>query len=207
MADETDAIRELTDDLDQIEGIFRELEALPNSDWARKHSTERATIELVRHFVSEEEFLYPVLRDGFLDGADLVKRGLNDHDRAEQLLRSLEAAEVGTVDFGHLIDQLLREVRVQTRERAGRPLSPPAAGTAARPAGRPRLPPAPGEVHRADAALPGPPRRSAHQQASLSWARTRRSGPGGAVGMEPLLLSICLHGRALLSGRGAVPPG
>jgi hypothetical protein len=116
MPDETDAIRELTDDLVQIEGIFRELETLQDSDWTRKVSTERATIELVRHFVSEEAFLYPVLSDRFLDGADLVKRGLDDHDRAEQVLRSLEAAEAGTVWFAHLVDQLLREVRLQTRE-------------------------------------------------------------------------------------------
>src|SRR6266568_3511186 len=106
MAGETDTIRELTDDHDQVEGIFRQLEALPDSDWARRICTDRATIELVRHFVSEEEFLYPVLSDRLLDGADLVKKGTNDHDRAEQVLRSLEDAEVGTAGFAHLVDQL-----------------------------------------------------------------------------------------------------
>ncbi|NGO07400.1 hemerythrin domain-containing protein [Streptomyces sp. HC44] len=116
MAGETDAIRELTDDHRHVEDIFRQIEALPSADRICKIYTDRATIELVRHFVSEEEFVYPVLSDRIADGADLAKKGMEDHGRVEQLMRDLEDAEAGTSTFGRLVDQLLREVRLQTRE-------------------------------------------------------------------------------------------
>lgn len=116
MAGETDAIRELSDDHRHVEDIFRQIEALPEADHICKIYTDRATIELVRHFVSEEEFVYPVLSDRVEDGADLAKKGIEDHGRLEQLMRDLEDAEAGTVTFARLVDELLREVRRQTRE-------------------------------------------------------------------------------------------
>ncbi|GAA2664384.1 hemerythrin domain-containing protein [Streptomyces vastus] len=116
MAGETDAISELTDDHRHVEDIFRQIEALPDADRICKVYTDRATIELVRHFVSEEEFVYPVLSDRVVDGAELAKKGMEDHGRLEQLMRNLEEAEAGTVTFARLVDQLLREVRRQTKE-------------------------------------------------------------------------------------------
>jgi hypothetical protein len=116
MAGETDAIRELTDDHRHVEEIFRQIEALPEADHICKIYTDRATIELVRHFVAEEEFVYPVLSDRVVDGADLAKKGMEDHGRLEQVMRNLEDAEAGTVTFARLVEQLLIEVRRQTQE-------------------------------------------------------------------------------------------
>jgi hypothetical protein len=128
MAEETDAIRELADDHRQLEEIFRRLESTPSTDRSRRAYTDQATIELVRHYVAEEEFLYPALhdrpvpsddpalRDRLAEGADPAKAGIEEHARAEQVMRLLEDADADSADFDRLLDRLVREVREQTRE-------------------------------------------------------------------------------------------
>ncbi len=128
MAEETDAIRELSDDHRQLQEIFRQIERVPSSDRSRRRYTDQATIELVRHYVAEEEFLYPalnacpVLEGHAVEGpdpartADLAKTGLEEHARAEQVMRLLEDADAASAEFDRLLDRLEQEVREQTRE-------------------------------------------------------------------------------------------
>ncbi|MBD0839572.1 MULTISPECIES: hemerythrin domain-containing protein [unclassified Streptomyces] len=130
MADETDALTELAEDQRQLADIFRRIEHAEARDEGLRHHTDQATIELVRHYVSEEEFLYPALtehpgparhlvdhaRDRLVEGADLVKSATEDHARAERLMRDLASADVESAEFADLVQRLLRMFRTQTRD-------------------------------------------------------------------------------------------
>jgi hypothetical protein len=128
MAEETDAIRELADDHRQLEEIFHRIESAPSADRSRRLYMDQATIELVRHYVAEEEFLYPalndrpapsddpVLRDLLMEGVDPAKAGIEEHARAEQVMRLLEDADAASAEFDRLLERLVSEVRAQTRE-------------------------------------------------------------------------------------------
>ncbi|MEV0176286.1 hemerythrin domain-containing protein [Streptomyces sp. NPDC050803] len=130
MADETDALTELAEDQRQLEDIFRQIELATAWDEALRRHTDQATIELVRHYVSQEEFLYPSLvehpgpacylvdhgTDRLMDGSDLVKSATEDHARAEDLMRELASADVESAEFADLAERLLHTFRTQTRD-------------------------------------------------------------------------------------------
>ncbi|GAA2632513.1 hypothetical protein GCM10010307_25920 [Streptomyces vastus] len=65
MAHEGNVITELVTDHREVEGIFGRIEALPPGDKDRKVYADQATMELVRHSVAEEEYLYPAVRQYF----------------------------------------------------------------------------------------------------------------------------------------------
>jgi hypothetical protein len=106
-----DIIVELIEDQWELEEILGELETLPTGDGQRKVHTNQATIELVRHFVTKEELLYPAMRQNMDDGEDLANRSARDQARTEHLLRKLEEAEPGSARFDRLTGRLLRRVR------------------------------------------------------------------------------------------------
>jgi hypothetical protein len=110
-----DIIVELIEDQWEIEEIFNEIDALPPGDGQRKVHTNQVTIELVRHFVTEEELLHPVMRRCLEDGDDLADQAAKDHARTEQLLRKLEDAEPGSAKFERLSRRLLRRTRAVIR--------------------------------------------------------------------------------------------
>src|SRR4051812_79810 len=51
---------------------------------------EQLVMNLVRHFVAEEQYLYPALREELPEGAALARAGLADDRAAENLLKRLE---------------------------------------------------------------------------------------------------------------------
>lgn len=106
-----DVIAELTNDHEEVEEIFTNIEELPPGDERRKHYADQATIELVRHAVAEEEYLYPAVRR-HVDGGDaLADKELNDHAAAERTMKDLESCEAGDPRFDMLMSKLMTEIR------------------------------------------------------------------------------------------------
>ncbi|WP_326715769.1 hemerythrin domain-containing protein [Streptomyces sp. NBC_01474] len=80
---------ELTVDHREVDELFIRIEAQPARDTRRRELVDELTVELVRHSVAEEQYLYPAVRE-HVDGGDaLADKELEDHAEAERLLKDL----------------------------------------------------------------------------------------------------------------------
>ncbi|CAL9617288.1 hemerythrin domain-containing protein [Streptomyces sp. enrichment culture] len=104
-------IDELVTDHREVEELFGKIEALPPGHKDRKLYADQATIELVRHSVAEEAYLYPAVREHVPDGDALADRELRDHAEAEQIMKDLEGCDAGDAEFDRLIGMLMSEIR------------------------------------------------------------------------------------------------
>ncbi|MEU6547169.1 hemerythrin domain-containing protein [Streptomyces sp. NPDC046859] len=104
-------IDELMTDHREVEELFGRIEALPPGDKKRKLYADQVTIELVRHSVAEEEYLYPAVRKHVAGGDAIADREIEDHAEAEQIMKDLEGCDVEDTAFNRLINRLTTEVR------------------------------------------------------------------------------------------------
>ena len=104
-------IDELTTDHREVEEIFGRIDALPSGDKDRKVYADQVTMELVRHSVAEEEYLYPAVREHLVNGNAMADREIEDHSRAEQIMKDLESCEADDPEFDRLIGMLMSEIR------------------------------------------------------------------------------------------------
>jgi hemerythrin superfamily protein len=104
----------LSSDHRAVEELIAQALAEPGEDAALD---ERLVMELVRHFVAEEQYLYPALRSELPDGTQLSDAGFEANRESEQTLRALEGRPLdGTAlrDALHeLAGQFTRHVRDQ----------------------------------------------------------------------------------------------
>ncbi|MFJ7906654.1 hemerythrin domain-containing protein [Kitasatospora sp. NPDC096204] len=104
-------IAELTTDHREVEELFDKVQALPPGDPRRRKVVDEFTIELVRHSVAEEQYLYPAVREHVPGGAALADKEISDHAAVERLLKELEGMAVTDVRFDRLVDQVVSEVK------------------------------------------------------------------------------------------------
>jgi hemerythrin superfamily protein len=119
MAHGGDIIRELTTDHDEVDGIFREIESLPSGEQRRKELADQATIELVRHSIAEEEYLYPTVRRRVPEGDRIADKEIQDHAAVERIMKELEGCEATDERFDRLIGSLIADVREHVRDEEG----------------------------------------------------------------------------------------
>ncbi|MGY3200130.1 hemerythrin domain-containing protein [Streptomyces sp. TE5632] len=106
-----DVIDELVTDHREVEDLFGKIEDLPAGHKDRKAYADQATIELVRHSVAEEAYLYPAVREHVENGNTLADRELADHAKAEQIMKDLESRDAGDAEFDRLVGMLMGEIR------------------------------------------------------------------------------------------------
>ncbi|MGW0710673.1 hemerythrin domain-containing protein [Streptomyces sp. NPDC002643] len=104
-------IDELVTDHREVEEFFGKIEALPSGDKNRKLYADQATIELVRHSVAEEAYLYPAVRKHMEGGEALADKELDDHAKAERIMKDLESCEADDPEFDRLVGMLMSEIR------------------------------------------------------------------------------------------------
>lgn len=104
-------IAELTTDHREVEELFGKIEALPSGHKDRKLYADQATMELVRHSVAEEAYLYPAVRRHVVNGDALADKELEDHARAEQIMKDLEGCAADDTEFDRLVGMLMSEIR------------------------------------------------------------------------------------------------
>ncbi|MFJ6754779.1 MULTISPECIES: hemerythrin domain-containing protein [unclassified Streptomyces] len=110
-----DVVRELTADHDEVKDYFGQLRTATDGD-RRRELADLLTIELVRHSVAEEEYLYPAVRE-HLDGGDrIADKEIADHSRAEKLLKELEQLDPAGAEFGSRVDELRIEVLAHIKD-------------------------------------------------------------------------------------------
>ncbi|WP_343230760.1 hemerythrin domain-containing protein [Yinghuangia seranimata] len=111
-----DIIHELKADHREVESLFERISAAAHENHKRKRLAEELTVELVRHSVAEEQYLYPAVRARVRDGNALADKELADHAEAEGLLKRLERTVPSDPAFGRLVAKLETEVRVHIRD-------------------------------------------------------------------------------------------
>ncbi|MEU6331833.1 hemerythrin domain-containing protein [Streptomyces sp. NPDC047049] len=110
MEHDGDVIAELTADHREVEEYFARFDQAPPGSEERKRLVDALTIELVRHSVAQEHYLYPAVRK-YLDGGHaLADKELADHARIEHLLNALQQRQALDEDFEHLVRRLRTEV-------------------------------------------------------------------------------------------------
>jgi hemerythrin superfamily protein len=116
MAAEADMISLLIEDHRELERMFVDLESGQGGPEHRRDLADQVIIELVRHSVAEEEYLYPTAREAVLRGDELAEREIGDHVAAEQVMKSLERVDAGDPAFDHLVTQLIADIRAHVAE-------------------------------------------------------------------------------------------
>jgi hemerythrin superfamily protein len=77
---------------------------------------DEVTIELVRHSVAEEQYLYPAVRE-YVEGGDrLADKELADHGRVENLLKQLERMDTEDPQMSPVLQQLMDEVAAHVED-------------------------------------------------------------------------------------------
>ncbi|MFF9204877.1 hemerythrin domain-containing protein [Streptomyces sp. NPDC014986] len=104
-------VDELVTDHREVEELFGKIEALPPGHKDRKVYADQATMELVRHSVAEEAYLYPAVREHVTGGDALADKELEDHATAERIMKDLESRDAGDAEFDRLIGSLMSEIR------------------------------------------------------------------------------------------------
>ncbi|MFG3659187.1 hemerythrin domain-containing protein [Streptomyces sp. NPDC047706] len=104
-------IDELVTDHREVEELFGRIEALAPGEKDRKLYADQVTMELVRHSVAEEAYLYPAVREHVPNGDAMAGEEIEDHARAEQIMKDLERCDAGDPEFDRLIGMLMTEIR------------------------------------------------------------------------------------------------
>lgn len=111
--DTRDLVDVLHDDHRGIEEMFVRLDdgasAVPDLD--RRRTVDALVVDLVRHGVVEERYLYPTIRRVLPDGAQLAEQGIDDHDEVERGLKRLEGLATVDPEFDFVLVKLSAEVR------------------------------------------------------------------------------------------------
>ena len=113
--DDRDVIEILTHDHREVEDMFGKLTAVTDPR-ERRQIADQVTIELVRHSVAEEQYLYPAVREHVPGGDAIADQELSGHAEVEHLLKGLEQADPDSVDFAALTGQLIRTVNAHVQD-------------------------------------------------------------------------------------------
>ncbi|MDH6574639.1 hemerythrin domain-containing protein [Kitasatospora sp. MAP5-34] len=119
MVREGDILHELTADHALTAVTFSRIVALPVGDQERKTLVDEVTADLVRHSVTEEHYLYPLVHR-LPGGAAIVDRELLSHRAVEALLSELASRTARTPDFDRLVAQLIEKVTRHNGEEEAR---------------------------------------------------------------------------------------
>ncbi|MEU6577887.1 hemerythrin domain-containing protein [Streptomyces sp. NPDC046805] len=111
-----DAIAELMTDHREVEEMFARIQGMPGGGQELRDVVDEVTIELVRHSVAEEEYLYPAVRE-HIDGGDrIADKEIADHGQVEKLLKQLEKTDTDDPKMSPLLQQLMDEVSAHVRD-------------------------------------------------------------------------------------------
>ncbi|ATW53052.1 hemerythrin domain-containing protein [Streptomyces xantholiticus] len=113
-------IGELTADHREVDELFARIEQQPVGDKRRRQLADQLTVELVRHSVAEEEYLYPAVRRHVDGGDDLADKELEDHAGVERMLKDLEGLDTDDDQFNHLVAKLKLQVAEHVRDEENR---------------------------------------------------------------------------------------
>lgn len=109
-------IDELMSDHREVEEMFGRIQAMSGQGRQLRDLVDQVTIELVRHSVAEEQYLYPAVREHVDGGDSLADKEIEDHSRVEKLLKRLEKTDTGSAEMSPLLQQLMDEVAAHVQD-------------------------------------------------------------------------------------------
>jgi hemerythrin superfamily protein len=113
--DQRDVVEILTHDHREVEEMFGELTGA--TDPAEKRRiVDDITIELIRHAVAEEMYVYPAVRRHVPDGDSLADEEISEHSEIEQALKDLESVDATDADFDAVTSRLIKDVTEHVQE-------------------------------------------------------------------------------------------
>jgi hemerythrin superfamily protein len=100
----------------EVEEMFARIQEMAGGGQELRDLVDDVTIELVRHSVSEEQYLYPAVRE-HIDGGDrIADKEIADHGRVEKLLKQLEGTDTEDPIMSPLLQQLMDEVAAHVQD-------------------------------------------------------------------------------------------
>lgn len=108
----SDVITILSRDHREVAAMFKDIEDTPLDDHeTRVDLLQKAIIELVRHSIAEEEYLYPATRAFLPDGDRLADREIAEHTEVEETMKGLEALDPGDPHWNDHFHRLVMQVQ------------------------------------------------------------------------------------------------
>ncbi|MFB7616855.1 hemerythrin domain-containing protein [Kitasatospora sp. NPDC056181] len=109
-------IEELMTDHREVEEMFARIQAMTGQGQQLRGVVDEVTIELVRHSVAEEQYLYPAVRQHVQGGDRLADKEIADHGRVEDILKQLERTRTDDPQMSPLLQQLMDEVAAHVQD-------------------------------------------------------------------------------------------
>ncbi|MGW1728002.1 hemerythrin domain-containing protein [Streptomyces sp. NPDC002306] len=109
-------IEELMADHREVDEMFGQIQAMTGGTQELRDLVDEVTIEIVRHSVAEEQYLYPAVREHIEDGDRIADKEIADHGRVEKILKQLEKTDTDDLVGSPLLPQLMDEVRAHVRD-------------------------------------------------------------------------------------------
>jgi hemerythrin superfamily protein len=102
----------LVTDHREVEQMFTEFEALPaDAHERRRQLADKVVIELVRHAVAEEMYVYPAFRQHLPDGDELAEHEISEHSEAEVTMKRIEKYKQDDPKLIEEMHELMRVIR------------------------------------------------------------------------------------------------
>ena len=110
--DTPDVIAVLRRDHRHVEELFKKVQDHARFRNRRKELADQVVIELIRHMVAEEQYVYPMVRNT-ADGQAAVEHALAVNAEAEELMKELEPLEPTDEVFDRVLIKLMAVARSQ----------------------------------------------------------------------------------------------
>ncbi|MFB7908323.1 hemerythrin domain-containing protein [Kitasatospora sp. NPDC056076] len=110
------AINELMTDHREVEEMFARIQAMTAGGQQLRDAVDEVTIELVRHSVAEEQYLYPAVREHIRGGDRLADKEIADHGRVEEILKQLEQMDTDDAQMSPVLQRLMDEVAAHVQD-------------------------------------------------------------------------------------------
>ena len=110
-----DVIELLEHDHREVEQMFADFEQATDAN-EKETLRDKIIIELVRHSEAEEQAVYPVMRKVIDDGDQLVEHEIDEHAKAERLMKELDTMPADDPQFGVLMQQLMAAIKEHVQE-------------------------------------------------------------------------------------------
>ncbi|MHA6801519.1 hemerythrin domain-containing protein [Bounagaea algeriensis] len=114
-AEEENLISVLVADHRDVERTLQEFES-SNSSEQQRHLVEQLIVEIVRHSVAEEQYVYPAAREKLPDGDEVADRKIESRSEDEELMNRLAGTDPEGAQFHELSRQLAANIRHHIEE-------------------------------------------------------------------------------------------
>ncbi|MEU9793073.1 hemerythrin domain-containing protein [Streptomyces sparsogenes] len=114
MPQQHDVVDLLTADHREVQDLFEGYRASADPG-QRRLLVDRITVELVRHSVAEEQYLYPTVRKALPNGDEVAEREIGELLEAERILGDLDRLDPADRRFDSLVRDLFDVVSMHIR--------------------------------------------------------------------------------------------